>query len=143
MSKLSALVPLIVTVLLLIVAAVVGFVAYTIVTSIREETNKKMQKRNITVSRDGMKVGVKDLNTESYVDRTQNVLVQVWNNASWPGYKSRLGWGQSKEQQTGSAAAKKKSPDGRPLPSSLSAAAAGGTEPRKPYVLLVLVSIAC
>lgn len=129
MSKLSALVPLILTVLLLIVAAVVGFVAYTIVTSVRDETNKKMQKRNITVSRDGMKVGVKDLNTESYVDRTQNVLVKVWNNASWPGYKSRLGWGQSKEQQTSSAAARK------------SPVAAGGSEHRKPYVHSILVSI--
>ena len=54
--------------------------------------NDKIQSKNVVFTKDGMKVGVKEVNTESYVDTTQSFLVKAWNLSSWPGYKSRLGW---------------------------------------------------
>jgi hypothetical protein len=44
-----------------------------------------------------MKVGVKEVKTEKYVDKTQNVLVKAWNLSTWPAYKSRLGWNKPKD----------------------------------------------
>lgn len=52
--------------------------------------NDKIQSKNVVFTKDGMKVGVKELRTESYVDTTQGFLVKAWNLSTWPGYKSRL-----------------------------------------------------
>jgi hypothetical protein len=49
-----------------------------------------MQSKNVVFTKDGLKVGVKELKTESYVDTTQSFLVKAWNLSEWPGYKSRL-----------------------------------------------------
>ncbi|TID12461.1 hypothetical protein E2P81_ATG09856 [Venturia nashicola] len=51
---------------------------------------KKMEKKNIFIGKDGAKVGVKELRPEDYEDKTQNVLVNTWNHASFPGFKSRI-----------------------------------------------------
>jgi hypothetical protein len=56
----------------------------------------KMQKKNVVFTKEGLKVGVKELKTESYVDTTQGFLVKAWNLSSWPGYKSRL-WNKDAE----------------------------------------------
>lgn len=49
-----------------------------------------MQKKNVVFTKDGMKVGVKEVKNESYVDATQGFLVKAWNYSTWPAYKSRL-----------------------------------------------------
>ncbi|KAI9654635.1 MAG: hypothetical protein M1821_005842 [Bathelium mastoideum] len=54
-----------------------------------------MEKKNIAFTKDGMKVGVKEIRNEEYADKTQGVLVKAWNSASIPAYKSRLGWNNS------------------------------------------------
>ena len=71
MSGLSKLVPLILLFLGVILAALVGFVVYSIVTDIADKTSKKMEKRNVTFGKEGMKIGVKEVKTENYVDKTQ------------------------------------------------------------------------
>jgi hypothetical protein len=43
-----------------------------------------------------MRVGVKELKDESYVDKTQSYFVKAWNLSTWPAYKSRI-W--NREQQ--------------------------------------------
>lgn len=43
----------------------------------------------MTFSKDGLKVGVKDIKNENYVDATQNFLVKAWNLSTWPEYRSR------------------------------------------------------
>ena len=48
-------------------------------------------------TKDGMKVGVKEIKTESYVDSTQSILVKAWYLSTWPAYKSRLGWNKPKD----------------------------------------------
>ncbi|KAI4770494.1 hypothetical protein E4T44_14385 [Aureobasidium sp. EXF-8845] len=55
-----------------------------------------MEKKNVSFSKDGMKVGVKEMSEEEYANRAQNVLVNTWNQSSFPAYKSRL-W--NKEEQ--------------------------------------------
>ena len=48
-----------------------------------------MKKKNVVFTRSGLKVGVKEVRNERYVDKTQSILVKAWNLSTWPGYKSR------------------------------------------------------
>jgi hypothetical protein len=73
--------------------AFVGYHMYLSIQKISSAASEKMQSKNVVFTKDGMKVGVKELKTESYVDTTQGFLVKAWNLSSWPGYKSRL-WNQ-------------------------------------------------
>ena len=60
-----------------------------------------MEKKNIKFTADGgMRVGVKEMNTEDYSSKTQNMIVKAWNLSSWPEYRSRF-W--NKDAQPGSA----------------------------------------
>lgn len=56
-----------------------------------------MEDKHVMITKDGVKVQVKELKNESYVDKTQSVLVKAWNLSSWPAYKSRL-WNQGNQQ---------------------------------------------
>lgn len=97
MTILSKVVPLVVLFVVLIIAAFIGYVVYTIATDVAEKTSKKMEKKNIRFGKDGMKIGVKEVGNENYVDQTQSLLVKAWNYSSWPAYKSRF-W--NKENET-------------------------------------------
>lgn len=70
-SRSSNLVPLAILFLVLCVAGAIGFIVYSIAQEVKNNTKKKMQKKNITMSRAGMKVGVKEVTTEEYGDKTQ------------------------------------------------------------------------
>lgn len=41
-----------------------------------------MNKKNVVFTRDGVRVGVKDIKNEKYVDTTQGWVVKAWNLAS-------------------------------------------------------------
>lgn len=102
------LLPVVILFVIVGLLAFVGFVAYTIVQDISNKTKAKMEKKHVIFSKDGMKVGVKEINDEEYKDRSQrcvdgssshtditdvavfSVLVNVWNHTSFPAYKSRL-----------------------------------------------------
>ena len=71
MGILSKVVPLVIFFLVLIIAAFIGYVVYTIATDVANKTSKKMEKKNISFGREGMKIGVKEIRTENYVDQTQ------------------------------------------------------------------------
>lgn len=108
----NSIVPVIILLLVVFLFAVIGFVVYTIVQDISNKTKAKMHKKNIQFSKDGMKVSMKEVRDEDYKDQTQrfvspykyelvkggwadwlwlgSVLVKVWNNSSFPAYKSRL-----------------------------------------------------
>ncbi|KAL2810702.1 hypothetical protein BJX63DRAFT_434087 [Aspergillus granulosus] len=86
----NRLVPLAIVLVLAIVLAVVGFIAYSIIQEVSNKTKTKMEKRNVMFTKDGMKVGVREVNEEEYVDRSQSILVNMWNHTSFPAYKSRL-----------------------------------------------------
>ncbi|KAF2747153.1 hypothetical protein M011DRAFT_403016 [Sporormia fimetaria CBS 119925] len=42
---------------------------------------RKLEKKNINFSKDGAKVGVKEMAAEDYADRTQRAFVSTWNAA--------------------------------------------------------------
>lgn len=71
MTVLSKAVPLVIFFVVLTVAAFIGYVIYTIATDVADKTSKKMEKKNISFGRDGMKIGIKELRNENYVDQTQ------------------------------------------------------------------------
>lgn len=50
-----------------------------------------MAKKNISFTKEGgMRVGYKEMGSEEYSAKTQNVIVNAWNLSSWPEYKSRF-----------------------------------------------------
>ena len=71
MTLLSKVVPLVVLIVALTIAAFIGYVVYTVATDVAEKTSKKMEKKNISFGKEGMKIGVKEVRNENYVDQTQ------------------------------------------------------------------------
>jgi hypothetical protein len=82
-------------------AAFVGYHLYLTFLAISDASSKKMQSKNVVFTKDGLKVGVKEVRNESYVDQTQSLLVKAWNLSSWPAYKSRLGWNKAQDEKAG------------------------------------------
>ncbi|KXL45037.1 hypothetical protein M433DRAFT_39066, partial [Acidomyces richmondensis BFW] len=90
---LANLLPLFILLTIVGIAAFVGYGLYSWSSELAERANKKMEKKNMSFTKEGgLRVGVKERSVESYADKTQNVLVNIWNNASFPNYTSRLGW---------------------------------------------------
>jgi hypothetical protein len=86
---------------LLIAVGIFAFIGYHIYLSfckISDAASSKLESKNVVFTKDGMKVGVKEVKTESYVDSTQNMLVKAWNLSTWPAYKSRLGWNKPNDE---------------------------------------------
>ncbi|KAJ9297781.1 hypothetical protein DTO271G3_4002 [Paecilomyces variotii] len=100
---LKNLVPLLILFVVIGVIAVVGFIVYGIIQEVTNQTRAKMEKKHIMFNKDGLKVEVKELTDEDYRDRSQSVLVNMWNQTSFPAYKSRL-WGNG----SGAGASKRK-----------------------------------
>lgn len=71
----QSIVPLIILLIAVVVLSVVGYIAYSIVQEVSKTTRSKMEKKNVMFTRDGMKVGVKELSDEAYVDRSQRWVV--------------------------------------------------------------------
>lgn len=89
-SSFSKVFPLLI---LLVVTSVIAFVIYHFYVTakhISTATNEKMRHKNVMISRDGVKIGVKDLGNESYVDKTQSYLVKAWNLSAPSDYSSRF-----------------------------------------------------
>ncbi|KEF62437.1 uncharacterized protein A1O9_00409 [Exophiala aquamarina CBS 119918] len=82
MAKLGSIIPLIILFIVLAILTAVGFVAYSIAHDVGHKTRQKLERKNVSFGRDGMKVGVKELSVEQQEDKTQSVLMKVWNNAS-------------------------------------------------------------
>ncbi|EOD44080.1 hypothetical protein GTA08_BOTSDO10606 [Neofusicoccum parvum] len=97
MGSLGQLIPLLILFVIVAVAAYVGFQIYLYANELADRGVKKMEKKNVVFTKDGMKVGVKEVRDEDYSDKTQSFLVKAWSYTSFPAYKSRLGW--NKEAQ--------------------------------------------
>lgn len=107
----ATIVPLLITIIILAVLAVVAWVGYQVATDVADKTTKKMESKNMSFSKDGLKVGVKDKSAEQVGDSTQRHVLQrsqvirlltpsrgimkAWNASEWPAYESKLGWAQS------------------------------------------------
>lgn len=78
-SQRSTLIPLVLVLLFLAGVAFVGYQIYLSVAKIQEQASKKMGSKNVVFTKDGLKVGVKHVETEKYVDATQSWVVKAWN----------------------------------------------------------------
>lgn len=70
-TSLSNLVPAIVLLLFLLAAAGVGYAVYSVAASVADTTSKKMERKHVVLTKEGMRVGVREVAREGYVDRTQ------------------------------------------------------------------------
>lgn len=75
----SQLLPLIFTFIFLGVAAWIGYQIYVSLGKIKEQAEKQMGDKNMVFTKDGLRVNVKEVRTESYVDSTQSWFVKAWN----------------------------------------------------------------
>lgn len=71
MSALSKLTPLIILFVVLSIIAFVGYAVYSIANDVADKTAQKMEKRHLSITKEGMVVGVKEKKDERYVDQTQ------------------------------------------------------------------------
>ncbi|KAL1591629.1 hypothetical protein SLS59_010088 [Nothophoma quercina] len=71
-------------VILFLVVGGVGWVGYQIYlysNELAERGVRKMEKKNVVFTKDGAKVGVKEVSAEQYADKTQRAFVKTWNAA--------------------------------------------------------------
>ncbi|KAH6890962.1 hypothetical protein B0T10DRAFT_560236 [Thelonectria olida] len=78
-STISQVLPLIIVFVIIGVVAWVGYQIYLSVAKIQETASERMSKKNLVFTKDGMRVGIKQRNTENYVDATQSWVVKAWN----------------------------------------------------------------
>jgi len=110
----SNVIQFLVLVVVLAVLGVVGFVAYSIANEVKNKTKEKLEKKNVSFSKEGMKVAVKPVSQEQQESQAQSVLTKVWSNASTPNYKGpTLGWGSGGKTSSAAPAADKRSPFSR------------------------------
>ena len=81
----GSLVPLIILVVVVTILAVIGYITWSIVQEVTRNTKSKMEKKNVVWTKDGMKVGVKELNNEDYQDRTQRFVFLPLSLFRFPG----------------------------------------------------------
>lgn len=67
----NSLIPVYILLGLAAVLGGIGLVVYKIVREVSDLARAEMEKKNVTFSRDGMKLGVQELNDEDYKDRSQ------------------------------------------------------------------------
>ncbi|KAL1640149.1 hypothetical protein SLS58_007263 [Diplodia intermedia] len=109
MGSFTQLLPLLILLVVVGVGVWVGLQIYLYTNELADRGKKKMEKKNIVFSKDGMKVGVKEVNDEDYADRTQSLFVKAWSYTSFPAYKSRLGWMKEAEPPKSSSRARSSS----------------------------------
>ena len=68
------LVPLLILTIVLLAAAAIGYVVLTIISDVADKTSKKMERHNVSFTRDGMKVGVREVKDEDYKAQTQRCV---------------------------------------------------------------------
>ncbi|KAF5677238.1 hypothetical protein FHETE_1750 [Fusarium heterosporum] len=78
-SALSQVLPLIIVFALLSVGGWVGYQVYVSVVKMSDAASERMGKKNVVFTKDGVKVGVKQIKNENYVDATQSWFVKAWN----------------------------------------------------------------
>lgn len=91
--------PLIILLVVVAIFAVIGYIAWSTATEITRNTRSRMEKKNVMFSRDGMKVGVKEIQDEELKDRSQRFVYIFFSSfflsffPSWGGVDFPLsGW---------------------------------------------------
>jgi len=59
--------------------AFVGYQIYESLLKIKTQAKKQMGNKNVVFTKDGVRVGIKHVDSEVYVDKTQSWVVKAWN----------------------------------------------------------------
>ncbi|KAG6245053.1 hypothetical protein E4U23_005689 [Claviceps purpurea] len=78
-STIGKLVPLLIAIVFVSSIGWVLYQVYDSATKIRDTASERMGKKNVLFTKDGVRVGVKDVQNEKYVDKTQSWVVKAWN----------------------------------------------------------------
>ncbi|KAF2200459.1 hypothetical protein GQ43DRAFT_441541 [Delitschia confertaspora ATCC 74209] len=81
MGAIGTLFPLVVLFLIVGAVAYVGYQIYLYTNELADRGLNKMERKNVVLTKDGMKVGVKEIRNEEYTDRTQRAFVKAWTLA--------------------------------------------------------------
>ncbi|KAL8847284.1 MAG: hypothetical protein Q9221_007660 [Calogaya cf. arnoldii] len=73
-TTLSRLLPLALLLIFLSIFAFIAYAIYSVATDVKNTAEKRMEKKHVVVTKDGMRVGVKEVGREGYVDRTQRYV---------------------------------------------------------------------
>ncbi|KFA60475.1 hypothetical protein S40285_07755 [Stachybotrys chlorohalonatus IBT 40285] len=73
------LIPLVILFIVIVVGSWVGYQIYLSVTQMQKSASERMGKKNVVFTKDGVRVGVKQIRNENYVDATQSWVVKAWN----------------------------------------------------------------
>lgn len=83
MAQASNLVPLVILLFVLALMGAVGFIAWSVASDVSDKAAQRMGEKNIKFSKDGMKVGMKEISTEDVSDSTQSYVINSWSRQSW------------------------------------------------------------
>ncbi|KAG5937894.1 hypothetical protein E4U13_001278 [Claviceps humidiphila] len=78
-STIGKLIPLLIAIVFVSAIGWVLYQVYDSATKIRDTASERMGKKNVLFTKDGVRVGVKDVQNEKYVDKTQSWVVKAWN----------------------------------------------------------------
>ncbi|KAK0669751.1 hypothetical protein QBC41DRAFT_346105 [Cercophora samala] len=78
-SAARQLIPLFIALAVLGVMAWVGYQIYVSVMKIKDQAEKQMGDKNMVFTKDGLRVSVKNIKDESYMDATQSWFVKAWD----------------------------------------------------------------
>ncbi|KAG5954379.1 hypothetical protein E4U57_004543 [Claviceps arundinis] len=78
-STVGKLIPLLIAIVFVSAIGWVLYQVYDSATKIRDTASERMGKKNVLFTKDGVRVGVKDVQNEKYVDKTQSWVVKAWN----------------------------------------------------------------
>ncbi|KAK3305499.1 uncharacterized protein B0T15DRAFT_493658 [Chaetomium strumarium] len=82
-STVKQLLPLLITLVVLGLMAVVCYQVYVSWVKIQAQARQQMGE-SVVFSREGVRVNVQDIGSESYLDRTQRWFVKAWNLGTTP-----------------------------------------------------------
>jgi len=77
-STLGKILPLLIVLVILAGGAWVGYQVYLSARQIGDQASERMGKKNVVFTKDGLKVGVKQIQDEKYVDNTQKWVMKAW-----------------------------------------------------------------
>ena len=87
-STVSQVLPLFITLVFLAGLGWIGYQIWLSLGKIQAQAKEQMGKKDVTFTKDGLRVGVKHVKDEDYVDKTQSWVVKAWELS-----------GESKEEQ--------------------------------------------
>ena len=76
MSKAGHIISFIIFLVVVVFVAAVGYIAYSIAHDVGHNTRQKLEKKNVSFSREGMKVGVHERSAEHEEDAAQRYVAR-------------------------------------------------------------------